>query len=138
MQKPPVWFTVVAVILILWGLMGCMSLYMHFGVGPGPDASEYDRQLYASMPIWLSAVYVLAVGCSLIGAILLLLKRKAAFPLSAAALVLVLIQFGWMFLATDIIAVKGVWVTYFPIFVWAMQAIQLGVANLAKRRGWLA
>jgi hypothetical protein len=137
-STPPAWFKVAVVVLILWGLMGCMSLYMHFGVGPGPDATQYDRDLYASMPMWLNIVYVAAVACGLLGAVALLLRKRIAVTLSALSLVLVLIQFGWMFLATDIIEVKGVWVTYFPILVWVVQAVQLTIANKAKARGWLS
>lgn len=124
-SSPPKWFRIAAIVLILWGLIGCVSLYMHFAVGPGPDASAYDRQLYHGLPGWMSFVYVGAVAFGLAGSIALLLRRRSAVPLSIVSLILVLIQFGWMFLATDIIAVKGVWVTYFPMLVWAVQAVQL-------------
>jgi hypothetical protein len=137
-RRPPSWFTIVAVLLLLWGLMGCVSLYLHFGVGPGPDASDYDRKLFADMPMWLRLVYVLAVVNGLLGAIGLLLKRRWAVILSINALILVVIQFGWMFLATDIIAVKGLWVTYFPALIWVVQAVQLFVARRASSSGWLS
>ncbi|MCP3730214.1 sugar transporter [Sphingomonas sp. MG17] len=136
-SNPPAWFKVAAIVLILWGLMGCASLYMHFGIGPGPDATDYDRKLYAAMPMWLNLVYIGAVACGLLGAIGLFLRRSWAVLLSALSLILVVIQFGWMFLATDIIAVKGAWVTYFPAFIFVMQAIQLYVANKASKSGWL-
>lgn len=131
------WFMVTAIVLALWGLMGCASLYMHFMVGPGPDASDYDRKLFEGMPMWLNLVYIAAVASGLSGAVGLLLKRRWAVLLSALSLLLVAIQFGWMFLATDIIAVKGVWVTYFPALIFVMQTIQLLVANTANGRGWL-
>lgn len=135
--RVPAWFKVTAVVLVLWGLMGCVSLYMHLSTGPGPGASAYDRQLYASMPLWLDMVYAGAVGCGLAGAIALALRRGIAVPLSALSLVLVAIQFGWMFLATDIVAVKGAWVTYFPAMIAAIQAVQLLIATKGRTRGWL-
>ncbi|MFL9841999.1 hypothetical protein ABS767_13575 [Sphingomonas sp. ST-64] len=126
-------------VLILWGLLGCASLYMHFALGPefDPNATDYDRQLYASLPIWLNIVYVAAVSCGLIGAIELLVRNRGAVLLSALSVVLVTIQFGWMFLATDIIAVKGVWTTYFPALIIAVQLFQLWFASRAKGRGLL-
>ncbi len=136
-SKPPAWFTVAVIVLILWGLMGCATLYLHFGIGPGPEASDYDRKLYDTMPMWLNLVYIGAVACGICGAIGLLLRRSWTVPLSAISLILVVIQFGWMFLATDIIVVKGVWVTYFPAFIFAMQAIQLWLAKKAGNMGWL-
>jgi len=51
--------------------------------------------------------------------------------------VAVIIQFGWMFLATDIIAVKGAWVVYFPLLILAVQLFQLWFANRAKDMGLL-
>lgn len=136
-SRPASWFNIAAILLILWGLVGCASLYMHFGVGPGPEASDYDRKLFETMPMWLNIVYVAAVACGLAGAVALFARRRIAVALSAASLLLVAVQFGWMFLATDIIAVKGLWVTYFPALIFVVQAIQLAVANKASARGWL-
>lgn len=137
--KAPTWFIVGAALLILWGLMGCASLYMHFVLGPDfdPNATDYDRQLYASLPMWLNIVYFVAVLGGLFGAIALLMRRQLAVILSAISVVAVAIQFGWMFLATDIIAVKGVWTTYFPAFIIAVQLFQLWFANMAKGKGLL-
>ncbi len=138
-SKAPVWFTVVAIVLILWGLMGCASLYMHFVIGPGdgPGTTDYDRQLYASLPTWYGVVYIVAVLGGLLGAILLLMRRSAAVMLSALSVVAVIIQFGWLFVATDILAVRGAWVAYFPMFILLVQLFQLWFANSAKGKGLL-
>lgn len=138
-SKAPMWFTVAAVLLILWGLMGCASLYMHFGIGPDmdPNATDYDRQLYASLPLWYNIVYPVAVLGGLSGAIALLMRRRLAVILSAISVVAVIVQFGWLFMATDIIAVKGVWVIYFPALILAVQLFQLWFANMAAGKGLL-
>ncbi|MDK2767376.1 MAG: sugar transporter [Sphingomonas sp.] len=138
-SKAPVWFTVGAIVLILWGLMGCASLYMHFVMGPGDGAgtTDYDRQLYASLPTWYGVVYIVAVLSGLLGAIMLLMRRSAAVMLSALSVVAVIIQFGWLFVATDILAVRGAWVAYFPMFILLVQLFQLWFANRAKGKGLL-
>jgi hypothetical protein len=138
-QKPPVWFTIVAVILLLWGLAGCASLYMHFVYGPDidPNATAWDRAYYAALPAWLNADYVIAVGAGVLGSIALLMRSKWAVPLYWVSLTAVVIQFGYIFLATDIIAAKGVWTTYFPAFIFAMALFQVWFAGMAKKRGWL-
>lgn len=138
-SKAPVWFTVGAVLLILWGLMGCASLYMHFVMGPGdgPGTTDYDRQLYASLPTWYGVVYIAAVVSGLCGAIALLVRRSIAVILSAGSVMAVIVQFGWLFGSTDILAVRGTWVAYFPVFILIVQLFQLWFANMAKGKGLL-
>lgn len=138
-RRPPAWFIVLAVLLVLWGLAGCASLYMHLTLGAdmGPNATDWDRRYYASLPVWIDMVYSLAVGAGLAGAIGLLLKRRIATTFSAIAVIAVIIQFGWIFIATDMIAAKGVWTTYFPATILLVQLFQLWIARRAKRRGWL-
>lgn len=136
-SRPPVWFTLAALLLTLWGLVGCATLYMHFGIGPDASASQYDRDLYRSMPLWVNLSYILAVISGMMGAVGLLLKRAWAVLLSAISLICVVAQFGWVFAATDIIAMKGLWVVYFPAFVFIVQSVQLWMAGKGKRRRWL-
>ena len=138
-QKPPVWFTIVAVILLLWGLAGCASLYAHFAIGPDmdPNATDWDRAYYAALPMWLNVDYVIAVGAGVFGSIALLLRSKWAVTLYWVSLIAVVIQFGYIFLATDIIAVKGVWTTYFPALIFVIALFQVWFAGMAKKRGWL-
>ena len=138
-SRVPAWFTVAGVLLILWGLMGCASLYGHFVMGPDihQNPTAYDRELYASLPMWYGIVYIVAVLSGLFGAIALLMRRKLAVVLSAVSVVAVIIQFGWMFLATDIIGAKGLWVVYFPLLILAVQLFQLWFANRAASKGLL-
>ncbi|MCX8476047.1 MAG: hypothetical protein MT490_09650 [Sphingomonas sp.] len=139
-QKPAGWFTIVAVLLVLWGLAGCASFYAHLAYGPDidPKATDWDRAFYASLPGWLNFVYAVAVGAGLLGSIALLLRSKFARPLYIASLIAVVVQFGYIFAATEIIAHKGVAVaTGFPIFIAVVAIFQIWFAGYAQRRGWL-
>lgn len=138
--KPPVWFWVVSVILLLWGLAGCFSLYLHIAVGPkmDPNPTQWDLDYYAALPGWFNAVYALAVGGGVLGAAALLARSKFATLLTIASLAGIVVQFGWVFLATDLIAHKGIWVVYFPAFILAMGLFQLWFANMAAKRGWIS
>jgi hypothetical protein len=51
--------------------------------------------------------------------------------------VAVIIQFGWLFAVTDIVAMKGIWVAYFPLLILAVAAGALKLAHLGRRRGWI-
>lgn len=139
-QRVPMWFWVVAALLLLWQLAGVASFYAHVTMGAegmGPEATEYDRQLVASLPLWYDIVFAIATFGGLLSGIALLARRRVAVPLAAVSLVAIVVMFGWMFLATDIIAVKGVWTTYFPIAIFVVGLITLWFARLARARRWI-
>lgn len=137
--KPPVWFTIVALVLLLWNLIGAYACIQQFRLGPdamGP-ATDYDRRLYASMPGWYNWCFAFAEATGVGGAVVLLARRSVALLLFVLSLIGVVVQFGYLFATSDIIAVKGVWTTYFPLFVAAMCVLQIGVASRARARGWI-
>lgn len=136
----PAWFLTVAGLLVLWNLMGVFACIQQFRLGADAmgDATAYDRALFATLPVWYNWVYAVAVGAGLAGAIALAIGHAMARPLLAVSLVAAVVQFGYLFATTDIIAAKGVWVTYFPLFVIAVCAAQLWLAVVAGRRGWSA
>jgi hypothetical protein len=140
-QKLPTWFTVLAVVLVLWGLLGCWAFYLHVTLGPAmdPNATDWDRAYYANLPGWFTLVYAAAIGGGLLGSIALLLRSWLALPLYLVSLVAVVVQFGWVFGATDILAQKGAAVTVpFPLFILAVALLQVWLASHARRRGWIA
>jgi hypothetical protein len=138
-QRAPAWFTILAVVLLLWGAMGCFACIQQFRLGAdamGP-ATDYQRALYAGLPVWYNAVYAVAVGTGLLGTIALLAKSVLARPLFAISLVAVVIQFGWLFATTDIIAHQGVGTVGFPLFIAGVAAFEIWLARHAQRRGWI-
>lgn len=136
----PVWFKVVAVVLLLWGLMGCYACLQQLRLGAeamGP-ATAYDRALYSSLPGWYNVLYVAAVVSGTAGAAALMARSRVAIPLAIVASLCVVVLFGYMFLATDLIAHKGAAaVVPFPLFVAAIAAAQLWLSRLAAARGWI-
>lgn len=140
-QKPAGWFTAVAVLLVLWGLAGCASFYVHVAYGPDidPKATDWDRAYFAALPAWLNLVYAVAVGAGLLGSIALLLRSKLAQPLYVVSLIAVVIQFGYIFLATDLAAHKGPATAYpFPALIFLIAVFQIWIEGLARRRGWIS
>lgn len=139
--KAPAWFWVVAVLLVLWGAMGVFACIQQFRLGAdamGP-ADDYYRALYAALPAWYNIVYAVAVGMGFMGSVALLLRSRLARPFYIVSLVAVVIQFGWIFATTDMIAVRGfAEAAGFPIFIFAVALAQVWLAGLAIRRGWIA
>lgn len=138
--KPPTWFWIVAAVLLLWGLAGCASVYAHIAIGPAmnPQATDWDRAYYAALPWWFVWDFVLAVGGGLLGSAALLARSKWARPLYLVSLIGVVIQFGYVFLGTDLLAHKTAMETVpFPAFIFAIALFQIWFSGLALRRGWI-
>lgn len=138
--SPPRWFWVVSALLTLWALAGVAAWYGHVSIGPATLAhmTDYDRRLFLTLPSWFAYDYAVATIGALAGGIALLLRLRRAWMLYLVSLVAVIIQFVWVFAATDLIAVKGAVATLpFPLFVFAMGLVSLGFARRAWARGWL-
>lgn len=138
--KPPIWFWVVAILLLLWEAMGVYACVQQFRLGAeamGP-ATDYDRALYASMPAWYNYVFAVATFGALLGALALLLRERRAVILYWISLIAVVVQFGYLFATTDIIAKKGAAeVLTFPAVIIALAVFALWFARLAARKGWI-
>ncbi|KQM63484.1 hypothetical protein ASE75_12620 [Sphingomonas sp. Leaf17] len=133
------WFRVVAVALLVWGLAGCFACIQQFRLGAGAmgSPSAYDRALYDALPVWYNAVYAVAVGCGVLGAAALLGRSVLARPLFALSSLGVAVQFGWLFATTDILAVKGVGTAIFPAVILGIAIFGWWLAGYARRRRWI-
>lgn len=140
-RRPPAWFTAVAVVLLLWGLMGCWAFYLHLTLGPmmTPEPNAWERGYSAALPAWFTPVYGVAIGAGVLGGLALLARSRFAQPLYLVSLIAVVIQFGWTFAATDLVAHKGAAATMpFPLLIGGIAVFQLWLAGFARRRGWIA
>jgi len=139
-QRPPSWYWAVASLLLLWGLMGCGALYAHVTLGAAmtatPDA--WERAYDAALPVWFTPVYFVAIFGGVFGSIALLIRSKYAHAFYIASLAAVIVQFGYCFALTDMIAHKGVAGSVpFPLFIAAVAVFQIWFAAYARRRGWI-
>jgi len=137
--KPPTWFWIVSILILLWGAMGVFAFYTDVTMSEEMLAAmdDYDRRMYLGRPAWFVTVYGLATWGGFLGGVALLLRRRLAIVLFLLSAVAVVVQFGWVFGVTDLIAEKGAWTLIFPIFILAIAIFQIWFANLANRRGWL-
>ena len=140
-EKPPIWFWVAAIIFTLWGAVGIWAFYADVTMSDAAKAalSDYDRTLLASRPGWFIWLYGAAVWSGLFGAIALLARSAYARIVTILSVILVVVMFGYIFVMTDLIAVKGFGpAAGFPIFVFAMGVAQAWVATQGIKRAWLA
>jgi len=141
MPARPGWFITVAVVLLLWAIAGVAAFASHAFVGEKLAAAQgaWDLAYYRALPAWFAWDYAIATLAGLAGAIALLVRSRHAGVLYVVSLVGVLIQFGYVFLGTDLVAHKGVAATApFPAIIVLMGAVQIAVAHVAAKRGWTA
>ncbi|MEC3949949.1 sugar transporter [Sphingobium sp. HWE2-09] len=126
-MRAPRYVTAIAIIILLWNLMGVAAFVMQYQA----DLAELARtdpstaKAFAAMPGWAWAAYAVAVGAGTLGAILLLARKATAAPLFLVSLIAVLVQFGYTFLGTDLVAEKGLGVAAFPALIIIVAIVQL-------------
>jgi hypothetical protein len=139
MTKPGWSFWIISVLILLWNIMGIAAYYTQSSMDLLKLAATdpYQARLFAEMPQWAWLAYGVAVGTGTLGALGLLLRRgwaPRAFMVSLAALI---IQFGYSFLGTDILAVRGWTTALFPLFIVIAAIGELVYALLCARKGLL-
>ena len=139
MNAVPGWFKVVAVLALLWNVLGCVAFFADLRLSPAELAQlpEAQQALYAARPAWAVAATGLAVFGGVLGCLGLLLRRKWAVVVLALSLLGIVVQDFGLFVLVDGASLAG------PVAV-VMQAVVLlvGIALLllarkASARGWL-
>jgi hypothetical protein len=141
MSQRPTWFAALAVVLLLWALAGVASFAAHVMVGEkmAADQGTWDLAYHRSPPAWFVWDYGLATGAAAAGAVALLMRSRRAVMLYVVSLVAVVIQFGYVFLGTDLLTHKGAGATVpFPLFIAVMACVQIVLVRQAVKRGWVA
>lgn len=115
-------FWTIAVILLLWNLMGDAAYLMQVTADLDELAKSdpITADAFRAMPQWAWAAYAIAVWIGTAGAIALLMRRKFAWVLFAVSLIAVLVQFGWTFLGYDLVAKKDATTAIFPLVIVAI------------------
>jgi hypothetical protein len=138
MTSAPKWFVPVAVLALLWNLLGCAAVAMNALLTPADLAamSRDEQLLHAAMPAWMPIGSLLAVGAGALGSLGLVLKRRWAKNMLLLSLLGVLVQ--------DIGFVQVSRVAPLPFGAVALQAVVLLVALVlvllarsAAANGWL-
>lgn len=138
-MNTPTWFKVVAVVALLWNLLGCLAFFADLRLSAEDIAQLPDAQqaLYAARPGWAVVATGIAVIGGVLGSIGLLMRRKWAFPVFVLSLLGILAQDFGLFVLVDGASLAG------PVAV-VMQgvvlAVGIGLVLLSRKgiaRGWL-
>ncbi len=137
-ERQPIarWYLIGAIVSVLFMALGCAIYVMH--VTADPAALPLDqRAAYAAEPAWVTALNAVAVWVGLIGAVLLVLKRRLAETLLLVSFIATLLWLAGLLLvpalrdalSTNDVVVAVV-VTLITGTIWSF-------ARHSRQRGWL-
>jgi hypothetical protein len=140
MEKAPKWYLPVAVLALLWNLLGCAAYLSDVMLTPEDVAKMTGAQqaLYAARPAWSVAATAIAVWGGAAGCIGLILLKRWATPLLIASLVALVVQDTWLFVLSGAAAQTG---PVALILQGLVLLIAIGLVRLARKataRGWIA
>ena len=135
-EAPPRWFGVAAIAALLWEIFGCTTYVLNVS-GNQANLPDHQAAMWAATPAWSIGAYAVAVWVGVVGALLLVMRRRLAEPLLLVSLIAVVVQFSAHLLVPELrdITPPGAWAMPAGIIL-VCAAIWL-FARHSKRRGWL-
>ncbi|MDC7993585.1 hypothetical protein [Altibacter sp. HG106] len=137
--KPNTAFWIIAVVAILWNIMGIFQ-YLAPILLPEMVNEAYGTEelaIYNALPSWYQIVFAIAVFSGFLGSLLLIARKKAAKPLFLLSLVAVLVQMGYWLFATDIMELHGIQAAIMPLIVITISIFLYFYSKGALQKGWL-
>lgn len=129
-QTPPFMFWAIAIVALLWNLIGCWNYIVQTNPDAVAQMPEVYRLIVENRPAWATAGFAISVYGGAVGAILLLLRRKSAPALFVLSLMGSAITFYFTF------RVLGIEPATLSALV--MSVAMMFFAAVASRRAWLA
>ena len=139
MHDTPRWFRPVAIVALLWNLLGCLAFLSDALLSADDVAklSAAQQALHAARPPWSIIGTAVAVWGGALGSLALATGRRWASPLLAASLAGVLVQDIWLFGLSTAAGGAGpaAFVLQGLVLVVAVALVMLG--RRASGQGWL-
>ncbi len=135
----PKWFTVSAVLALVWNLMGVMAFISQMMMTPEMIAKlpQAEQALYTSVPLWATIAFACAVLGGALGSLALLMKKTLAKPLLILSLIGVTVQMFHSFVISNSFEVFGPGGAIMPAMVVIIAIALVRLAGKAKVKNWL-
>lgn len=130
------WFTMAAVASLLFMGLGCVSYLMHVLADPSRMPLD-QRAAFEAEPAWVTGAYAMAVWVGLVGAALLLMRRRAAEWLLGVSLVAVLVWLAGLLLVSPLRNSMSANDLIVALVVAALTWTVFWFARHSRQRGWL-
>lgn len=135
----PAWFWVVAVLALLFMAFGCYA-YLTDVTRTAEELAQMpvdERSLREATPWWIYAAYAVAVWVGLLGALLLLIRRRHAQVLLLISLIAVIVQFGGVLLVPELRDDTPPDAFTLPIIIVVITYGIWHFSRYARKQGWL-
>ncbi len=132
----PRWFIIAASASLLFELAGCAMYLMQVSVDPATLPRD-QRAMWDAAPTWMIAAYAVAVWVGLVGAILLLLRRRLAETLLLVSFVAVLVQFSALLFVPTLRNLTASNDLFLPFLIIVVSYLVWHFARRARVSGWL-
>ena len=135
----PPWFWGIAVVALLWNILGCVILLTEVFAQEAMMESMTDAQKEwsRSTPSWIYFVFAISVSSGVAASICLLLRKKLSVQLFTISFVAVLIQMVYTMLVAGGLEVMGPSGAVMPAIVVTLSIVWLLFSLYFKARGWL-
>jgi hypothetical protein len=136
----PSWFKAVAITALIWNLLGVLAFALQMMITPEILAGlpEAERDLYANIPLWVTASFAVAVFSGALGSLFLLMKKSLATPLLMFSLVGVLVQNFHSFFMNKALEVHGPAAMIMPVAVILIGIYLIILSKKAQAQGWFS
>lgn len=140
MNKPPMWFTIVAVVALLWNLAGLFAVVADLRLSAADIAALPPPQqaLYAARPVWSIVASVIAVVAGSLGCLGLLVRKRWAPWALYASLIGVVVQDIGLFAVAGAGSAAGPVPMVLQSVVALIALALIAVGRLATARAWLS
>ncbi|WP_371396875.1 hypothetical protein [Fretibacter rubidus] len=134
----PWWFWLVSGLILLWNLSGVANYLSSVTATPeslaAQDFTPEQIEFMLAMPAYYAAVFALAIWSGVLGAILLLLRKKLAVPVLMFTALMVVISFGMDALGGTFTMLGGAYIAIM-IIVLVISLFAVWFARSMRARG---
>lgn len=140
MTMRPLWFRVLAVLALLWNLVGLFMFWQEMTLTPEAVAAlpSAQQQIHAAMPAIAHVFFGIAVAAGVIGSVGLVLAKRWSVPVLLLSFLGIVAQMGTAFATTPVWPLMGMAGVLPPLFLIVIGLLAWLFARISARRGWLA
>ena len=138
--KVPTSFWIIAVIALLWNLMGLAAFFSDVMMSAETLAAlpEAQQELYNNNPSWLKVIYGIATIGGTLACIGLLMRKSWCVILFLVSLIAVLVQMGYSLAMTNVVEVMGSHVAVMSAMVILTSIFLYYYSNKSRAQGLLS